>query len=185
MYQHQFLQTLASKERTHCQSPKSITHPFEIIFNHISIKENDNSNSNILYLRKKTTFVQQTKNPHHTFFHSLRSLEIWDSRSPNDKSVPLLPLWALALPASKDSKIEENAKLKPDKPWKINMKLKNGGWVQMIFLLNWIILRFHVNFPRCKTQVKRQPVFIHPRSWIYWDILCVQEFCAAKFEFLE
>ena len=30
--------------------------------------------------------------------------------------------------------------------WKINMEHNNGGLVQMIFLFNWVIFRFHVNF---------------------------------------
>ena len=30
-------------------------------------------------------------------------------------------------------------------PWKINMEPKNGGW-KMMFLFNWVIFRFHVNF---------------------------------------
>ncbi len=32
---------------------------------------------------------------------------------------------------------------------KINMEPKNGGLVQMIFLFNWVICRFHVNLPGC------------------------------------
>ncbi len=35
-------------------------------------------------------------------------------------------------------------------PWKIHiLNPKNVGLVQMIFLFNWVILRFHVNFPEC------------------------------------
>ena len=34
-------------------------------------------------------------------------------------------------------------------PWKINVEPKNGGLVQMMFLFNWVIFKFHVNFPGC------------------------------------
>ena len=36
-------------------------------------------------------------------------------------------------------------------PWKINMEPENDGlevWT-MIFLFNWVIVRFHVNLPGC------------------------------------
>ena len=35
-------------------------------------------------------------------------------------------------------------------PWKINMEHNHGGLVQMIFLSDWVICRFHVNLPGCR-----------------------------------
>ncbi len=34
------------------------------------------------------------------------------------------------------------------------MEPKNGGLVQMIFLCNWVILRFHVNFQGCVLSLR-------------------------------
>ena len=34
--------------------------------------------------------------------------------------------------------------------WKINMEPENHGTWKMIFLFNWVIFRFHENFPGCR-----------------------------------
>ena len=44
-------------------------------------------------------------------------------------------------------------------PWKINMEPENDGLVQMIFLCNWVVFRFHVNLPGC-SKVNFKQIFI-------------------------
>ena len=41
-------------------------------------------------------------------------------------------------------------------PWKINMEPEKWWFWKMIFLYNWVIVRFHVNLPGCKDPVINQ-----------------------------
>ena len=45
--------------------------------------------------------------------------------------------------------------------WKINMEAQHGGLVQMMFLFNWVIFRFHVNFKGC-IQAHHTPYIDRP-----------------------
>ena len=67
-------------------------------------------------------------------------------------------------PGSRDSGGPNPSKPTPPK---INMEPKNGGGWKTIFLFNWVIFRFHVNFQRSKSTVKypTSPVVAHEKRY--------------------